>query len=72
MRATSGKRRKRMAHTGKNKLRRWEFPAGSGIGNREIINRNAGADHGQSYRVTIPARLAGSRQFRHFASVETA
>lgn len=61
-----------MAQTGKNKLRRWEFPAGSGIGIREIINRNAGADHGLSYRVTIPARLAGSRQFRQFASVETA
>ena len=61
-----------MAQTGKNKLRRWEFPAGSGIGIREIINRNAGADQGLSYRVAIPARLAGSRQFRQFASIETA
>jgi integrase len=61
-----------MAQTGTNKLRRWEFPAGSGVRIREIINRNAGADHGLSYRVTIPARLAGSRQFRQFSSLDAA
>ena len=35
-----------MAQTGKNKLRRWEHPAGSGIRVREIINRYAGTDGG--------------------------
>jgi hypothetical protein len=38
-----------MAQTGKNKLRRWEFPAGSGINIRELINRWKGADRGVSY-----------------------
>jgi integrase len=61
-----------MAQTGKNKLRRWEHPAGSGIRIREIINRNAGNDGGLSYRVTIPARMAGIRQFKQFADVEKA
>jgi hypothetical protein len=61
-----------MAKTGTNKLRRWEYPAGSGIGVREIINRFAGKDGGLSYRVTLPARLAGVRQFKQFADVEKA
>jgi len=61
-----------MATTGKNRLRRWEFPAGSGIRVREIINRSAGADFGLSYRVTIPARIAGMRTFKQFASLESA
>ena len=61
-----------MAQTGKNKLRRWEFPAGSGIRVREIINRYAGTDGGLSYRVTVPARVAGVRQFKQFTSVEAA
>ena len=61
-----------MAQTGKNKLRRWEHPAGSGIRVREIINRYAGNDGGLSYRVTVPARLAGARQFKQFPSLEAA
>jgi len=61
-----------MAQTGKNKLRRWEFPAGSGIRVREIINRHSGADGGLSYRVTVPARVAGTRLFKQFTSVENA
>jgi integrase len=61
-----------MARSGKNKLRSWEYPAGSGIRVREIINRSDGADFGLSYRVTIPARVAGERQFKQCASLETA
>ncbi len=61
-----------MAQTGKNKLRRWEFPAGSGIRIGELINRSDGQDFGVSYRVTIPARIAGVRQFKQFASLEDA
>lgn len=61
-----------MAQTGKNKLRRWEYPAGSGIRVREIINRFSGADGGLSYRVTVPARLAGARQFKQFKTIEAA
>jgi site-specific recombinase XerD len=61
-----------MAQTGKNKLRRWEFPAGSGIRVREIINRHAGKDGGLSFRVTVPARLAGQRLFKQFSSIESA
>jgi integrase len=61
-----------MAKTGKNHLRRWEFPAGSGIRVSEIINRQGGADFGRSYRVTIPGRLAGTRQFKQFAGLESA
>jgi len=61
-----------MAQTGKHKLRRWEFPAGSGIRVREIINRYSGVDGGLSYRVTVPVRVAGVRQFKQFTSVENA
>lgn len=61
-----------MAQTGKNKLRRWEYPAGSGISIREIINRYSGVDGGLSYRVTIPARLAGARQFKQFGELDAA
>jgi len=43
---------------GKHQLRRGEFPLGSGLRIREIINRSGGADFGLSYRVTIPERLA--------------
>ena len=57
-----------MAQTGKNKLRRWEFPAGSGIRVREIINRYSGRDCGLSFKVTIPARVAGLRQYKQFGS----
>ncbi len=72
LRAPSGKRRKRQALTGKNFLRRWHYPAGSGITVSEIINRSEGAKFGHSYRVTVPARLAGMRRFKQFASIETA
>jgi integrase len=61
-----------MALTGRNKLRRWEHPAGSGIRVREIVNRFLGVDRGLSYRVTVPARVAGRRQFKQFPSVEEA
>jgi integrase len=61
-----------MAQTGTNKLRRWEHPAGSGIRIREIINRNAGADCGLSYRVTVPSRVSGVRLFKQFSSLESA
>jgi len=61
-----------MAQTGKNKLRRWEFPAGSGIRIREIINRYSGHDGGLSYRVTIPRRLAGERRFKQFSALDAA
>jgi integrase len=61
-----------MAQSGKHKLRRWEFPAGSGIRVREIINRYSGKDGGLSYRVTVPVRIAGTRLFRQFTSVEDA
>jgi integrase len=61
-----------MAQTGKHKLRSWEFPASSRIRIREIINRFSGVDGGLSYRVTVPARVAGSRIFKQFTSVENA
>ena len=61
-----------MARSGKNKLRNWEFPTGSGIRLREIINRSSGADFGLSYRVTIPERIAGMRRFKQFRSIEEA
>ena len=71
LRAPSGTRRKRTARTGKNFLRRWHYPAGSGITVSEIINRSEGAKFGRSYRVTVPARLAGVRRFKQFAAIET-
>jgi len=61
-----------MTRIGKKSLRSWGHPAGSGIRVREIINRYAGMDAGHSYRVTIPARLAGKRRFRQFTSLEAA
>ncbi len=53
-------------------MRRWQYPAGSGITVSELINRSEGTDFGRSYRVTVPARLAGVRRFKLFASIETA
>ncbi len=61
-----------MARSGKSGLRRWEFPAGSGIRVQEIINRYVGKDHGVSYRVTIPARFSGVRLMRQFPSMDAA
>lgn len=61
-----------MVQTGTNHLRRWEHPAGSGIRVREIINRFNGADCGLSYRVTVPARMAGVRQFKQFSTQDAA
>jgi len=61
-----------MARTGTNHLRRWEYPAESGIMIREIINRHSRRDGGLSYRVTIPARIAGTRQFKQFVSLDKA
>jgi len=61
-----------MARSGKNKLRNWEFPTGSGIRVRELINRSSGSDFGLSYRVTIPERIAGARQFKQFPTVDAA
>lgn len=61
-----------MAKTGTNKLRRWEYPSGSGIAVREIVNRYGGVDGGLSYRVTVPARIAGLRQFKQFQSLDAA
>ena len=61
-----------MARTGKNKLRNWEYPNASGIRIREIINRSARSDFGLSYRVTIPERIAGTRQFKQFPTIEAA
>lgn len=61
-----------MAQTGKNHLRRWEHPAGSGISICEIINRYSGIDGGLSYRVTVPARLAEERKFKQFGALDAA
>jgi integrase/recombinase XerD len=61
-----------MAQKGKNKLRSWEHPTGSSIRVREIVNRSGSEDFGLSYRVTVPVRLAGTRQFKQFPSFEAA
>lgn len=51
---------------GQNKLRTWEHPAKSGIWISEVQNRSAGESFGVSYKVTIPAKLAGTRQRKQF------
>ena len=51
------------ARSGKgSRTRAWEFPAKSGIWISEILNRTKGEVFGASYRVTVPAKLAGSNR----------
>lgn len=54
------------------KLKRWEFPAKSGIRIAEVLNRSGGVDFGVSYQVTVPAKLAGTRKRKQFATQEEA
>ncbi len=49
------------------KLKSWEHPLKSGIWISEVINRSDGASYGVSYRVSIPAKLAGVRKRQNFA-----
>lgn len=53
----------------KSGLSSWEFPKGSGIKIREIVNVSSGQPFGGSYLVTVPARITGSiRARRQFPS----
>ncbi len=61
VRAAHGKSRKALANKDQSPLKGWEYPAGSGIRIREVINRYQGKDFGVSYRVSIPAKYAGKR-----------
>jgi len=72
VRAPNGKSRKALANKEQSPLKGWEYPAGSSIRIREVINRYEGADFGVSYRVSIPAKLAGNRILKQFADAEKA
>jgi len=72
IRAPNGKTRKALANKEQSPLKGWEYPAGSSIRIREVINRYEGADFGVSYRVSIPAKLAGNRILKQFADAEKA
>lgn len=72
VRAAHGKSRKALANKDQSPLKGWEYPAGSGIRIREVINRYEGKDYGVSYRVSIPAKLAGKRILKQFADSEAA
>mgnify|MGYP000972611274 CR=1 FL=1 len=54
--------------TGQNKLKQWEHPAKSGIWIAEVLNRSGGESFGVSYKVTLPAKLAGTRQRKQFGT----
>ncbi|MGB0371993.1 MAG: tyrosine-type recombinase/integrase [Opitutales bacterium] len=61
-----------MAKKEQSPLQAWEYPAGSSIRIREVINRYQGKDFGVSYRVSIPLKLAGRRILKQFADAEEA
>jgi len=62
-------RRMAATHPGREKLpKSWEHPAKSGIWISPIRNYSGGEAFGVSYRVTIPAKLAGIRQRKQFAT----
>ena len=71
-RAPSGKTRKSLANKDQSPLKGWEYPAGSAIRIREVINRFQGKDCGVSYRVSIPTRLAGKRILKQFSDASVA
>ncbi len=72
VRAAHGKSRKALANKDQSPLKGWEYPAGSAIRIREVINRSDGKDFGVSYRVSIPAKYAGKRVLKQFADTEAA
>lgn len=55
----------------RSKLKSWEHPAGSGIWVSHVQNRTGTESFGISYRVTIPAKLAGSRRVRKQFATQT-
>jgi hypothetical protein len=61
-----------LANNDQSPLKGWNYPAGSDIRIREVINRSDGKDYGVSYRVSIPAKLAGQRILKQFADAEFA
>ncbi|GHC07354.1 tyrosine-type recombinase/integrase [Cerasicoccus arenae] len=61
-----------MANKDQSPLKGWEYPAGSDIRIREVINRYEGKDFGVSYRVSIPAKFAGKRVLKQFADSKAA
>jgi len=72
VRAANGKNRKALANKDQSPLKGWEYPAGSGIRIREVINRFNGKDCGISYRVSVPAKLAGRRILKQFSDPDLA
>lgn len=54
--------------TGQRKLKQWEHPPKSGIWIAEVLNRSGGESFGVSYKVTLPAKLAGTRQRKQFST----
>ncbi len=55
-----------------SKLKRWQHPPKSGIWVCEVLNRSGGQIFGASYKVTLPAALAGVRKRKQFAEKEDA
>lgn len=55
-----------------SKLKEWEHPLKSGIRIAEVLNRSNGESFGVSYRVSVPAKLAGVRKRQNFSALEDA
>lgn len=54
-------------------LKSWEYPKGSGIRIREVLNRHRGAAFGGSFLVTVPSKLTGKlRDRQQFKSKDAA
>ncbi|MGE9295121.1 MAG: hypothetical protein ACQKBV_02380, partial [Puniceicoccales bacterium] len=57
----------------RNGLQKWEYPSGSGIKIREIINFNNGIAFNGSFQVVIPAKVTGAGRKRlQFSTKEEA
>ncbi len=56
----------------KRKSKVWIYPPKSGIHIREILNRTANRSYGISYRVEVPAKLAGKRLLKQFTKKKEA
>lgn len=61
----------------RSKLKKWEHPLKSGIWILEVLNRSKGRDgevqtFGASYQVVVPAKLAGKRTRKQFATQQDA
>ncbi len=56
----------------RSKLKTWEYPAKSGIWISHVQNRTDGATFNVSFRVTVPAKLAGVRTRKQFATEQDA